>query len=238
MFSYFIDYLEQNCRRRQPADNSSARGPNVEDENLIGAWAKTEKPESEVEEQPQEVFCSNEEPRRGLEPLRIDLIEDRFEYLSGKALLKEEKALQQYCHIPMKADANQMLTGLGTGQGTWGTSNLLLTKLTTVPTPPPKRRAAPVLPANLETFVQAIELLAGQRSCEVGLVGFGPGDTIIGLHTLASFPTHDPRKGKRIAWAWIKKEKRPRRVAIAEVGLENKFAYALEIERTNQEHSM
>ncbi len=34
------------------------------------------------------------------------------------------------------------------------------------------------------------------------------------------------------------REKRPRRVAIAEVGLENKFAYALEIERTNQEHSI
>jgi hypothetical protein len=64
--------------------------------------------------------------------LRIDLIENRFEYLSGKALLKEEKVLQHYRHIPMKADANQMLTGLGTGQGTWGTSNLLLTKLTTV----------------------------------------------------------------------------------------------------------
>jgi len=55
---------------------------------------------------------------------------------------------------------------------------------------------------------------------------------------LASFPTHDPRKGKRIAWAWIKKEERPRRVAIAEVRLETKFAYALEIERTNQEHAI
>src|SRR6266481_2027815 len=138
----------------------------------------------------------------------------------------------------MKADANQMLTGLGTGQGTWGTSNLLLTKLTTVPTPAPKRRDAPVLPANLETFVKAIELLAEQRSCEVGLIGLGRGDSSFGPHTLASFPTHDPRKGKRIAWAWIKREKRPRRVAIAEVGLENKFAYALEIERTNQEHSI
>jgi hypothetical protein len=219
-------------------DNSSARGPNVEDENLIAAWAKTEKPESEVEKQTPEVFCSNEEPRRGLEPLRIDLIENRFEYLSGKALLKEEKVLQHYRHIPMKADANQMLTGLGTGQGTWGTSNLLLTKLTTVPTPAPKRRDAPVLPANLETFVKAIELLAEQRSCEVGLIGLGRGDSSFGPHTLASFPTHDPRKGKRIAWAWIKREKRPRRVAIAEVGLENKFAYALEIERTNQEHSI
>jgi hypothetical protein len=191
-----------------------------------------------VEEQTPEVFCSNEDPRRGLEPLRIDLIENRFEYLSGKALLKEEKVLQHYRHIPMKADANQMLTGLGTGQGTWGTSNLLLTKLTTVPTPAPKRRDAPVLPANLETFVKAIELLAEQRSCEVGLIGLGRGDSSFGPHTLASFPTHDPRKGKRIAWAWIKREKRPRRVAIAEVGLENKFAYALEIERTNQEHSI
>src|SRR5258708_38973994 len=69
-------------------DNSSARGPDVEDENLIAAWAKIEKPESEVEEQTPEVFCSNEEPRRGLEPLRIDLIENRFEYLSGKALIR------------------------------------------------------------------------------------------------------------------------------------------------------
>jgi hypothetical protein len=161
-------------------DNSSARGPNVEDENLIAAWAKTEKPESEVEEQTPEVFCSNEEPRRGLEPLRIDLIENRFEYLNGKALLKEEKVLQHYRHIPMKADANQMLTGLGTGQGTWGTSNLLLTKLTTVPTPAPKRRDAPVLPANLETFVKAIELLAEQRSCEVRLIGLGRGARVLG----------------------------------------------------------
>jgi hypothetical protein len=219
-------------------DNSSARGSNVEDENLIPAWAKPEKPESEVEEQTPEVFCSNEEPRRGLEPLRIDLIEDRFEYLSGKALVKEEKALQHYRHIPMKADADQMLTGLGTGQGTWGTSNLLLTKLTTVPKLAPKHRDGPVLPANMETFVQAIELLAQQRSCGVGLIGVGRGDMSFGRHTLASFPTHDPRKGKRIAWAWIKREKRPRQVAIAEVHLEDKFAYALEIERTNQEHAI
>ena len=55
---------------------------------------------------------------------------------------------------------------------------------------------------------------------------------------MASFPTHDPRKGKRIAWAWIKKENRPRRVAIAEIRSEDKFAYALEIERTNQEHAI
>ena len=219
-------------------DNSSARGSNVEDENLIPAWAKPEKPESEVEEQAPEVFCSNEEPRRGLEPLRIDLIEDRFEYLRGKALVKEEKVLQHYRHIPMKADANQMLTGLGTGQGTWGTSNLLLTKLTTIPTPAKRRRDGPVLPANVKTFVQAIEMLAQGRSCDVGPIGVGRGDTSFGAHTLASFPTHDPRKGKRIAWAWIKKEERLRRVAIAEVRLETKFAYALEIERTNQEHAI
>ena len=179
----------------------------MEDENLIPAWTKTESPESEVGKQTLEVFCSNEEPQRGREPLRIDLIEDRFAYLSGKALVKEEKTVQHYRHIPMKADANQMLTGLGTGQGTWGTSNLLLTKLTTVPKPAPKHRDGAVLPANMETFVQAIELMAQQRACTVGLIGVGRGDVSFGRHTLASFPTHDPRKGKRIAWAWIKKEK-------------------------------
>jgi hypothetical protein len=98
------------------------------------------------------VPCSNEEPRRGLALLRIDLIEDRCEYLSGKALVKEEKVLQQYRHIPMRLDAHPMLTGLGTGPGTWGASNSLLTKLTTVPAPLPKRRDVPVLPANIETL--------------------------------------------------------------------------------------
>ena len=34
------------------------------------------------------------------------------------------------------------------------------------------------------------------------------------------------------------REKRPRQVAIAEVHLEDKFAYALEIERSNQEHAI
>src|SRR5208282_5675148 len=103
--------------------------------------------------------------------------------------------------------------------GPWrGTSallrNLLLTKLTTVPTPAPKRRDAPVLPANLETFVKAIELLAEQRSCEVGLIGLGRGDSSFGPHTLASFPTHDPRKGKRIAWAWINSSSARMRISI------------------------
>jgi hypothetical protein len=47
----------------------------VGDENLIPAWAKREKAESEAETQAPDMFRSNEEPRRGLEPLRIDLIE-------------------------------------------------------------------------------------------------------------------------------------------------------------------
>ena len=85
----------------------------------------------------------------------------------------------------------------------------------------------------------AIELLAERRrSCEVGLIGAGEGDTSFGMHTLASFPTHDPRKRKTIAWAWMKKENRPRRVAIAEICSGDKIAYALEIERTNQEHAI
>jgi hypothetical protein len=36
----------------------------------------------------------------------------------------------------------------------------------------------------------------------------------------------------------MKTENRPRRVAIAEVRSENKIVYALEIERTNQEHAI
>jgi hypothetical protein len=55
---------------------------------------------------------------------------------------------------------------------------------------------------------------------------------------LASFPTHESHKRKKIGWAWIKTENCPRRVAIAEICYENKTAYALEIERTNQEHAI
>ena len=202
------------------------------------AWAKVEKPEREVATSALDRFQSSEEPRRGLQPLRIGLIEDRFEYLSGKKLVKEEKVVQRYRFSPMKADANQMLTGLGTGQGTWGASNLQLTKLTTAQSREQKHRDVPVLPASVETFVQVIELLAQARPCEVGLIGVGEGDTTIGSHILASFPTHAPRKGKRIGWAWIKPENRPRRVAIAEIRSVDKIAYALEIERTNQEHAV
>jgi len=219
-------------------DNNSASGQNAADENLLPAWVKKEESERGIEVPAPDRFQSNEEPRRGLEPLRIGLIEDRFEYLSGKKLVKEEKVVQRFHYSPMKGNANQMLTGLGTGQGTWGASNLQLTKLTTVPSREQKRRDVPVLPASMETFVQAIEMLAEQRPCDVGLIGAGEGDTSFGAHILASFPTHDPRKKKRIGWAWIKTENRPRRVAIAEIRVGANTAYALEIERTNQEHAI
>jgi hypothetical protein len=113
-------------------DNDSAPGANAEDENLMPPWAKAEKSESEVEKPAPDVFQSSEEPQRGLEPLRIGLIEDRFDDLSGKKLMKEEKIVQRYRFSPMKANANGMLTGLGTGQGKWGASNLQLTKLTAI----------------------------------------------------------------------------------------------------------
>jgi len=81
------------------------------------AWAKAEKSESEVEKPAPDVFQSSEEPQRGLEPLRIGLIEDRFDDLSGKKLMKEEKIVQRYRLSPMKANANGMLTGFVRDRG-------------------------------------------------------------------------------------------------------------------------
>jgi hypothetical protein len=171
-------------------DNDSARGENAEDENLMPAWSKVGESESEVEKLAPDIFQSNEEPQRGLEPLRIELIEDRFEDLSSKTLVKDEKIVQRYRFLPMKTAASHRLTGLGTGQGTWGTSDLQLTKLTTVQSLPQKRREVPVLPASLETFVQAIELLGKQRQpYEARLIGVGEGgDTSFGEHNFGEFP--------------------------------------------------
>ena len=55
-------------------------------------------------------FRSDEEPRWGLDPLRIELVEDRFEGLKGKKLVKEEKTVQRFRHLPVKVAAGQMLT--------------------------------------------------------------------------------------------------------------------------------
>lgn len=222
-------------------DNDSAPGENAADEDLRPAWTKADESVNDRETLAPDRFQANEEPSRGHEPLRIGLMAERFEYLRDKRLVKEEKIVQRYRFLPTNTDGSQMLTGLGTGQGTWGTSNLQLTKLTTVHTPaatPAKRRDVPVLPASLETFVHAIELLRGQRQpCEVAFVGGGEKDTSLGAHVLANFPNHDPAKGKRIAWAWIRKHNRPRHVAIAEIRLESRVGYVLEIERTKQEHA-
>ena len=76
-------------------DNNSASGENAEDENLLPAWGKTgEESEEDVKKVAPDIFQSNEEPRRGLEPLRIGLIEDRFEYLSGKSSYRTIKSSQ------------------------------------------------------------------------------------------------------------------------------------------------
>jgi len=220
-------------------DNNSALGENAEDAYLMPAWAEAEKTERTAEKSAPDLFRSNEEPGRGHDPLRIDLVEERFDDLKGKRLLKEEKIVQRFRHHPMKIAASQMLTGLGTGQGTWGTSNLQLTKLTTVESRQTKQPDVPVLPANLETFVRAIELLAEKHHpWEVGFIGAGEGDASFGPHTLASFPTLDSRKRKRIGWAWIKTENRARRVAIVEIRSGNQAGYVFEIERTNQKHAI
>jgi hypothetical protein len=95
-------------------DNNSLPGENAEDETLIPAWAKEERNGQPVEKQSPDEFRSDEEPRRSFDPLRIDLVEDRFEGLRDKKLVKEEKTVQRSQHSPLKVRANQMLTGLGT----------------------------------------------------------------------------------------------------------------------------
>jgi hypothetical protein len=74
-------------------DNCSGHLPAVAWANIEqpSVWAKDENIRQKVEKQAPDTFRSNEEPRRGLDPLRIDLIEDRFEGLKGKKLVKERE---------------------------------------------------------------------------------------------------------------------------------------------------
>jgi hypothetical protein len=220
-------------------DNDNTQGENAADENLPSAWSRKEdKLEGEADRVAPHIFQSDQEPLRG-RPLKIRLAQERFPDAKGKELVKEEKVLQRYRHMSMKAVASEMITGLGTGEGTWGESSLKSAKLTTVQPREPKRRDIPVLPASMETFVRAIELLAQRNSSyEVSFIGLGEGDTGFETYTLASFPTRNPHKRKKIGWAWIKTEKRPRRVAIVAIRSGEKIAYALEIERTTQEHAI
>jgi hypothetical protein len=178
-------------------DHNSAPGEHAKDENLLPAWAKSgDKAEGAMARPMTDTCQSNEAPCRGIEPLRIELVEDRVEYLSGRELVKAEKTFQRYRFCPIAASASQMLTGLGTGQGRWGASNLQLTKLTTVPPQTRKARETLGLPATIETFVRAIELLAVKRPCEVRLIGVGAGDTSLGAHTVAAFPTTSRAMGR------------------------------------------
>jgi hypothetical protein len=135
-------------------NNNSAPGENAMAENLAPGWARADRAEGELEKQAQvpDTFQSTEEPQRGVDPPKIDLVEERFEDLRGKKLVKEEKIVQRFRHAPMKLPASEMLTGLGTGQGTWGASSLQLTKLTTVQSRERKLRDLTVLPASMETL--------------------------------------------------------------------------------------
>jgi hypothetical protein len=54
--------------------------------------------------------------RAQLDLLRIDLVEDRFEDLKGKNLVKEEKIIRRFRYSSMNTAASEMLKGLGTGQ--------------------------------------------------------------------------------------------------------------------------
>ena len=66
-----------------------------------------------MEKQAPDTFRSNEEPRRGLDPLRIDLVEDRFEDLKGKKLVSGARFWGAHLFLQVPQSTRQRVHNTG-----------------------------------------------------------------------------------------------------------------------------
>ncbi|MDO8932342.1 MAG: hypothetical protein Q7U97_08120 [Rhodocyclaceae bacterium] len=221
-------------------DNRNLRGKNAGDVNLPQAWIKRNDEEDEEEEKNKSkdekgLLHSDGEPAKGVKPLVIDILEDRFADISGRKLIKEEPDQQEYRSAEILGGTNPVLKGFGTGAGIWGKSNRKPADINTSRPEDANKPHVPSLPASLETFFAAMTGLAKDPAFKVRYV-VGVDDELGMSETSAcvDFPTLDPSRNKPNGWAkaWITREEwRPRLAAIGEVETHDGVCYVLEAER-------
>lgn len=223
-------------------DNRNLKGPNSGEEDLPPAWRqKNEEEDKCLDEWGNPIdhtLHSDSEPFRGTTPLVSTIREDRFAYLDGKQLLKEEPERQKYRSAPMVDGTTRRLRGFGTGGGIWGNAER---KRAEINTSRPGNLDKPSLPVSLKTFFAAMRALSIDTSFSVRFVAAAA--TTLELtkdDASIGFPTYDPEKAKGITWATVSVDgrSRARQVVVAEVSSSAGVCYVFEAERLHDKETM
>lgn len=226
---------------------------NVQDRGALGidlpqAWRKRIANEDDIEKMCNETqspdnFHSDGEPTNAIEPLVVDVCEDRFSYLAGKVLRKDEEIRQQYRgSTPVRASPPN-LTGLGTGGGTSGNSDRMPTVVNVTRPEDAGKPNHSKPPVSMQTFFEAISVLARNPEFAVRYIAKVASEVdLTEKPATVNFPTSDPaNRRKRFAWSKhivSTKEWRPRRVAVVCIKINALNCYVVEAERLKESDTL
>lgn len=180
---------------------------------------------------PSNKLKSNVEPSRRWKPLEIQLPEDRFDGLKGKKLItapgKERKV-----HFRVVSTTTEIIDGFGSGDGTWGNSNLRPVRLQNVPqekTPQPPKQKKP-LPVDIANFMAAMHLLREKHGFTGSFIGVSDNNIHVDGSVFSTFPRRNPDTNRLLKWPVLDNGEL-RRLVVARIVSNGEIAYALEMER-------
>lgn len=212
-------------------DDNYIEGPGGEgSEGLPEIVRHIHPPSDKIE--PVDVLKSDAEPSRNLRPLGIQLPEDRFDGLKGKKLITPPAKERGNTSIRVVSTATEIIDGLGSGDGTWGNSTRKQVRLHNIP----KEEIQPkqpkeTLPVNLENFISTMRLLREKHGFSGNFIGTGDNDIRDDENSIfATFPRFNPHTKRSLKWPVLNNGDL-RRLIIAKIVVNEKTAYALEIER-------
>lgn len=183
------------------------------------------------ERKPVKKLESSAEPSRRWKPLEIQLPEDRFDGLKRRILItapgKERKV-----HFRVVSTAKEIIEGLGSGDGTWGESNLKRVRLLNIPreeTQQPPKQKKP-LPVDIANFMAAMHLLREKHGFTGSFIGVSDNDIHVDGSVFSTFPRRNPDTNRMLKWPVLDNGEL-RRLVVARIVSNGKIAYALEMER-------
>lgn len=217
-------------------DNRNLKGVDSGEDELETGWRRRidleDKHLDEWGNDPTVNLHSDGEPLAGLSPLEIAIREDRFSFLDGKQLLKEQPERQRYRTAPMVGGQALDLTGFGTGSGIWSSATR---KPAEVNVKQSEKVNTQTLEVSLTTFFEAMRLIGTKGQFKIRYVSRIANPLLFSERNAAvGFPTIDPRQwNKPINWARAKTGKswRARQVVVAEVRTDAGVCYVLEGQR-------